>query len=191
MLPNNAESVIPVPGVYLPPDDEVTNTTVDFEMGGVAVQDPSQGLNTYRWEIRIRGFDAVLKREGAEELVLFSVSDMREIALAFDQNMRPHVAYKTGDGSVRLRWFDSTLQQYVTTNFGAANNPRVALDDKRVGADTTSDVVLAYLRNSNLCVRLQRDRFSVERILRTGLSDATQLKSIGMARNLRMNFELV
>lgn len=191
MLPNNVESMIPVPGVYLPPDDEVTSTTIDYELGGVAINDATQGLNIFRWQIRIAGSEAKIQREGQAETTLFSASDMREIGLAFDQNMRPHVVYKAGNGNMLLRWFDSTLQQYVTTDFGPARTPRIALDDKRVGASSTSDVVLAYLRGSSLFYRLQRDRFGVERTLRAGLSEETRLRSIGMARNLRMNFELV
>lgn len=188
-LPGNVPSSIPLAGLYLPPDDRVTTGAEDFEDGGVAVQDRSQGLSGHTWRIWVDGLDVNLQREGAAATVLFQASGITEVALAFDQSMRPSVAYTVG-GTLYLRWYDSVASAYVTTAFGAGKNPRLALDDKRLSQITRSDVIFAYLRNGGLYYRQQRDRYGVEYTLRTGIGAGIRLRNIGMSMNLRMQFEL-
>jgi hypothetical protein len=54
-----------------------------------------------------------------------------------------------------------------------------------------TDIILAYIRDNTLYYRQQRDRYGIERTLRTGLFDSVKLRNIGMARNYRLYFELV
>lgn len=190
-LPQNTESIVPVPGIYLPPDDQITQPMVDFEAGGVALSDPSQGLTGYIWTLYQVNLDVFVQRNGAAPVLLFSQSDIVELSLAFDQNMRPSVAYALSDGTIHLRWFDTVQQLYITTNFGQAKNPRLTLDDKRREMSSISDVLLAYIKNdSTLCVRQQRDRFGIEYVIATGLLPTTVLKNIGMNTGYRVQFEL-
>ena len=191
MLPGNVKSTIAVPGRYIPPDDRVTLRLIDYELGGIALNDPSQGLKVQRWTLTYENNTNVLcTPQSGEATVLFSTSGITELSLAFDQNMRPHVAYQK-DGNVRLWWWDSTEDDMVDTNFGAGRSPRLALDDKRPTQISTSDIIFAYIQGGELRYRQQRDRFQTERVLRTGISTQTRLKNIGMTRNWRMQFELV
>lgn len=189
-LPQNAESLVPVPSAFLTPDDEVTIAMIDYEAGGVAIQDPSQGLTGYTWKIFQVNLDVFVQRNGADPVLLFSQDNITSLSLAFDQNMRPNVAYTLADGTVALRWFDSTIQNFRTTNFGTARCPRLTLDDKRIEMTTTSDVLFFYIKGDELCWRQQRDRYGVERVLVNGILPTTVLKNVGMNTVYRIQFEL-
>lgn len=191
MLPQNSASIVPVPGVYVPPDDQVTNPLIDFEAGGVALQDPTQGLTGFTWKLFNVNLDIFVQRNNDAPIFMFSQSSLTELSLAFDQNMRANIAYRTSDGVIHLRWYDSVGHVYVTSDFGQARNPRLCLDDKRLEMSNLSDVLLAYIKPDNtLCVRMQRDRYGVEYVIATGLLPNTKLKNIGMNENYRVQMEL-
>lgn len=156
----------------------------------MALNDPSQGLNLQMWTLSYDSVNVRVTAQSGETAVLFSEAQISELSLAFDQNMRPTVAYRVG-GVLFLRWYDFTVPGYVTTNFGEGFSPRLSLDDKRLSQIASSDIIFAYIRAGTLYYRQQRDRYEVERALRSDLDPATRIKAIGMNRNWRMQFELV
>lgn len=190
MLPDNTSSSIAIGGVYLPPDDRVTSPLVDYESGGMALLDASAGMFARVWKAWLQGTDVWLQPEGGEAVLLFQEVDITEIALAFDQNMRWAMAY-IKQGTLHLRWFDPQINDHIVSTFAQGVNPKMALDDKRTAQLGNSDIILAYIRDSTLYYRQQRDRFGIERVLRTNLFTGTRLKGIGMNKNLRLQFELV
>lgn len=190
MLPDNVASSISFGGIYLPPDERVTSPLVDYESGGIALLDTSQGLFARNWKLMAIGVDVYLQPDGGEPELIFQDGQITEISLTFDQNMRWAVTYISA-GVLKLRWFDAQVGQHIVSTFGEAANPKIALDDKRVSQANTSDMILAYLRGTSLYYRQQRDRFAVERLLRSNLFPNTRLKNIGMNKNLRLQFELV
>jgi len=191
MLPNNnAISSIPMPEVFLNPDSLNRAPLVDYEQGGVAVNDVSQGMQVTTWSCYVEpGQSQVYIRPGEGAPIPFvNVSGIEELALSFDQLMRPMVAYMIS-GQLYLYWYDPIAQQFVTTGFGPGKFPRLSLDDKRAFNVSNSDVIFAYMRNDGLYYRIQRDRYTVEYTVETGIGNLT-LVNIGMSRNLRMQFEL-
>ena len=191
MMPDHVASTVPIAGLYYPPDDNVTTPIFDWELGGVALNDASQGLMVKNWKCWLQGLDIKLQPEtGGAAITLFQQTDITELALAFDQNMRWSVAYIHG-GVLKLRWYDSALATYVISVFSEARNPKMGLDDKRAQMISTSDMILAYIRGNGLYFRQQRDRFLIEYALSTTLFPNTKLKNIGMNKNRRMQFELV
>lgn len=191
MLPDNVPSTLPVTNVMLNPDANARSPLVDYELGGVAIGDPSQGLQAITWMCYLadNSSDVMLKPGDGSPVFFASIANVTEIALAFDQNMRPMIAYETS-GSIALRWYDPVLSGYTTTVFGAGRNPRLTLDDKRTFNLNNSDVILAYIRGDGLYYRQQRDRFAVERLLETGMSSLS-LVAVGMNRSWRLQFDLV
>lgn len=189
-LPENTVSVFPVPGVFEPPDGKRGQQLEDFEAGGVAVQNTSEGLSAYEWRCWVDGIDVKLQRVGAAEQTVFQQADIAEIALAFDQNMRPSIAYTTVTGSLYLRWYDSVIQQYTTTSFGTARNPRLSLDDKRPENSSGSDIIFAYIRGTTLYWRQQRDRYQTEYVAATNIGAKTSLLDIGLTKTLRFQFQI-
>lgn len=191
-LPYNEVSSAPVFAAMLPPDLDAVTALEDHEHGGVAIQDTSAGVSAYRWRCFVDGVTVNAQREGAATVHLFDQAGITEVSFTFDQNMRPAVAYTLHDGSMRLRWYDSLASVYVTDEMGQARNPRLCMDDKRAAMTSSSDILLAYIKpNGEMCYRQQRDRFGVERVLRTGVPANLKLKNVGMTRNMRLLFELV
>lgn len=192
MLPDHVLSTRVIRGEYIEPDSKQAGMLFDYEMGGIAVQDPSQGLEYQLWycwytrnnQIRVR------PASGAGDGILIATEPgVRRLSFSFDRNMQPAVAWELAD-RVRFRWFDSTVPGFTTTEYLGARTPRVYHDDKRAISVATSDVLLAYLLDDKLVVREQRDRYLVEYIMRTGLSDTLRLNRMGMTRQNRIQFEL-
>lgn len=190
MLPENRASSTPIAGVFVSPDGLLLDDLHDYEMGGVALNDPSQGLEVQTWECFYRESDVVVQPAVGPETVLFSTPRITALSLAFDQNMRPVVAFEQ-EGEVWLWWWDTLTSTRRTDSFGVGRCPRVTLDDKRASQSANSDIVFAYIREKNLCYRQQRDRFTIERLLRTDISPMSRLKNVAMTLNWRLKFELV
>lgn len=192
-LPGNVASSQAVYAPLLFPDNLVTDGLRDYELGGVALNDPSQGLEAQAWTCwavqSLAGFEIrVSWLDGSNESTLLTVPDVEALSFAFDRNMNPAVAWME-DGVCKLWWFDSTISGYTITTFAGATQPRLGLDDKREGASARSDVILGYVRGSSLYYRQQRDRYTVERLLVADVG-ARQLRNIGMNSRLRFQFEL-
>ncbi len=173
MLPGNAASSIPVVGAMLAPDNIGSSLFVDYERGGLAITDASLGLDY----------------QAADALYLI-IPSASEMCFAFDQQMRPVLAYVVND-IIRLRWYDTTVSAFVVTDFAGVRSPKLTLDDKRPAQLANSDVIFAYIKtNGDLCYRQQRDRYLVERVLHSGVDPANRLIALGMASNLRLQFEI-
>lgn len=192
MLPGNTVSSITAIGRLQYPDGLVLNDLTDYEWGGIALNDASQGLLVKPWVCRYEGTAFIVDSDGTEPQVIYERAGVNAIAFTFDQNMRPILAFED-DGEMWLWWWDSQTNSRQTTNFGRGRNVRLTLDDKRANATTsgTNDVLFAYIRDDRLCYRQQRERYQFERVLRTGVSPLTRLKNVGMGDNLRIRFQLV
>lgn len=192
MLPDDVLSTIPVVSSLLLPDGRQGGMLYDFEMGGVALNDGSEGIELQLWVCWVDRSNNVRVRAMAGSgagTVLFNQPGIIRVSFSFDSNMQPAVAYEIGD-EVRFFWFDSVSAGYVTTTYADARTPRVVHDDKRDFAASKSDVILAYLRGNSLYFRQQRDRYLVEYPLEAGLPKTLRLANLGMGTNYRLHFEM-
>ena len=192
-LPLNALSTPAYPAALLPPDVRArTNPLLDYERGGIGLSDPSQGLNVQDWRVRVVGSDVLASPSPyTVETTLFSAAGITEVSLSFDQNMRPAVAYMQA-GQAKLYWFDSFIAAQTTTTLSSAiTSVFLTMDDKRsVATQTnTNDILLFYLKGSQLCYAQQRDRFATERVLAT--TGAGTLSRAGMGVTGRLQVEVV
>lgn len=188
MLPDNELSSNPVPAVFIGGGALPVRDTVDYELGGIALNDPSEGLQYQIWRARIESEDTeiIIDAQNVDPFVLITGVDITEVSISFDQNMNPVVAY-VEDGTAKLYWYDSTVHGMVTTSFPTIVTPRVSMDDKRKSQSQNNDVIFAYMKNSNLYMRMQRDRYSVEYLLAENV-DSPGLIKIGMSRQNRFQF---
>jgi len=193
MLPGDGQlSTVAVPGNFLSPDSLNVTAEVDYERGGLALNDPSLGIAYQDWranlDIDTGAVTATPLTTGSPSVIL-TVPGMIGMSFAFDRNMRPSVAYQTETGS--FLWFYNSLTEATDTiSLGQVGIPRLTHDDKRYFTDSTSDVICAYVGAGALIYRQQRDRFLVEYTLRTGLPSSARLVNIGMNDNNRLQFEL-
>ena len=161
--------------------------TESWENGGVALSDPSQDLTKYVWQAWTDGTTITVKRSDldAYQVVLMD-SNITEIDLTFDQNMRPCIAY-VANGISKLYWYDTQQAMQVTDSYPLIRNPRVSLDDKRRFNVANSDIIFAYQKGDTLCYRVQRERFTIEHVLATNTKKRL-LWRIGMGRKNRFLF---
>jgi hypothetical protein len=180
-MPLNQLSPEPIVGTFLEPDGRTrVSLLVDYEMGGVAIGDPSQGLQVQVWECRVdAGVIQTRPESGGSWTNITSDTDITEVALAFDQNMQPTVAYMAG-GVAKLYWYDGSLPGYVTSSITGATSPRVTMDDKRPMQVGLNDVLLFYFMNGRIKHRRQRDRYITEYDLAPVPLGMSQIKQWGM-----------
>lgn len=201
MIPDNELSSAAVISGFSFPVKQPGDFLVDWEMAGVYLNDPSQGLAVKLWRV-----DAVANTDtgevdvivtapggvapGEPRRVLFSGMGITEVALTFDQNMNPFVAYEQ-EGDAKLYWYDPTVPGMTHTTLPSGIvSMRCTLDDKRAWNVGNSDIVLSYVRDSNLCVRYQRERYTVEHVMRAGVGASARLVSMAMNNGARLQWRL-
>ncbi|WP_444942704.1 hypothetical protein ACJJIK_10635 [Microbulbifer sp. ZKSA006] len=190
MLPENTLSSEPISSAFLGGAALPVRDITDYETGGIAIQDTSEGLQYQIWRARILndGTDIVLDADQVDEFTIISATEITEVSLSFDQNMNPVIAYVEG-GTAKLYWYDTSVAEQVTTEWPGIITPRVTLDDKRQLQSAISDVIFAYLKDGHLYYRQQRDRFEAEYLLQADV-DSDGLIKIGMNRQHRLQFLL-
>lgn len=158
-----------------------------WENGGVALSDPSEELTKYVWQAWTDGTTITVKRDDLDTYhVLITDSNITELDLTFDQNMRPCIAY-VANGISKLYWYDTQQAKQVIDAYPLITNPRVSLDDKRRFNVANSDIIFAYQKGDTLCYRVQRERFTIEHVLATNTKKRI-LWRIGMGRKNRFLF---
>lgn len=196
-LPDNAPSSEPVIADYIEPYDRYTGAMEDFEAGGIALNDSSEGLDYQIWYLSYDDDDEsstygdfTLQAETTlETAVVINVPQVVRCGLAFNQNMDPFIAYETRSCEAKFYWYDTVLADYTTTTLPAGSrHVACCLDDHRITQTGTSDIILAYIRSGTLYYRQERDRFTVERSL--GAVGAGVLNKVGMTSNLRLKFDV-
>jgi hypothetical protein len=198
MIPELRLSAQPVEAEFLSADELPRQRLQDFEDGGIAIGDPSQGLRVQTWELSVLGRDVRVRPfPSGTPTVLFQDSDISRVGLAWDQNMRPAVVY-VKQGVTKLWWFnpEPTEQRQVFTVIPGARDPVLCLDDKRPGQRDFSDILLFYLKDpldepsQRLFMRAQRDRYGVEYAIGSLPTGTTTLIQAGMNKAGRLQFRL-
>lgn len=196
MIPLNKLATTPTYAPFIYPDGIPTDNTYCYQLGGIALSDPSQGLMVQVWYLEITGMGttATLSSPNTLPTNLFTVADLTWVSLAFDSNMKPAVSY-ISYGNAYLWWYDATIPGYnIITLPSGSVNPCCTFDDKRPDSVEAgqSDIILSYINNNNLYFRQQRDRFLIEYFLKgsiSSLSPNPQLTKIGMNVKYYLQFE--
>lgn len=186
MLPNDTLSSAPVFAPFIQSKVATTKRT-DYELGGVAVGDPSGGLSAQLWSARYVGGQIVVEDAAGAQGFALTAAGVTKLSLAFDQNMRVNLAYQTAAGTY-LRWFDTSINDFAITLFADARNPALTLDERRDELLNNSDVIFAYQKaDGGLYYRQQRDRYDVEYLLRAD-TGAAQLIAVATNKAYRLQF---
>lgn len=166
----------------------------DWSLGGVGLTNADYGLDTNQWHFKwsnsLQGITAETTGVSATEIYHRGSTDIKWISGTFDQNMRAVVAYTDTNNNSSIYFYDSVPAAFTALSIGAGVTPFVSLDDTRMPRGGLNDVILTYIIGTSLCVRVQRDRFRTEYILVPNLPANTKIKKFGMARNLRLQWEL-
>lgn len=180
------------PAEYLEPDAFGRPVPwVDYEKHGAELNDPSQGWQVRNWRARVAVNDVMLSGfPYTTETVLLTIPGITELSLSFDQNVQPAIAYKTAAGAF-LYWYDTTIPGYTTITLPAGiTSMYLTMDDKRPIGQFYNDILLFYLRANALYYRQQRERFTVERLLKTYVEPVSYISACGMTKGLRMQLHI-
>jgi hypothetical protein len=165
MFSENRLSTTNLPSAIVGARSKTVNDVVDYEDGGIGLNDPSAGLLYQEWICETDGTLVTLRSANTAKTTIYTGTDISLVSCTFDQNMAPVLAFVDEDVA-KLRWYDSTIADYRVDNISGAF-PRVFLDDKRPEFMVSSDVILAYTRDSKLYFAMQRDRYGTEYLLLT------------------------
>jgi hypothetical protein len=192
-LPDDVLSTIVVSAPLVGARAQSISARLDKEDGGIALNDPSEGHRYQEWRAWIAqgNSDIYIEADNLAPQILYSGTNITEVSLSFDQNMRPAIAFvENGVGS--LRWYDTQAAEQTVTTYPGITTPRIILDDKRVWQTATNDLIFAYIKSGGLYYRQQRDRFTIEyQLLATLPVGMTQLNKLAFGANYRLHFVLL
>ncbi len=196
MIPNQSLSSTQLQAKFLYPDNIIRASELeDFEMGGIALQDPSQGLMYQPWYGKIDPVTKIATLEpldgSAPPTAIFTETETPvEFSFSFDLNMRQHSIVRFADNTCKLRWYDSAIPGYTITTYTGITSAMLCMDDKRPVNSGNADVLFTYLKDNSLYFRAQRDRFLVEYLLKPDVVSNLRITNFGMGTNLRVQWRL-
>ena len=189
------KSTTAVVGALLAPDNVPKRAAIDYEMGGVALQDPSQGLRVQQWRA---WFDPMAAAPGVfiesatqPQLQIFEQNDIAWLSFCFDQNMRWSAVYTLNDDSSYLRWYNSLIGDYeILALDKGVISPFLTMDDKRATQMDKNDMILAYIQKQTVFVRVQRERFLIPHVWAEKIPKDCIIRNFGMSNKLRLQMEI-
>lgn len=190
MLPENKVTVTKQPPQWYVP--ERLNQRIDYEKGGIALQNPSWGLNYQLWTLEYREYDhtLVLRGQIVPDIILKTgLVDVISVGLSFDQNMTPIYFYSIGTQTF-FNWVtpEGVAQEIILPNI---RNPQLSRDEYRDFNLHNADVILSYVSGKQLIVRYQRHRFLPQyaQAIYTLPSDY-EVVQVGLTKRMRYEFFL-
>ncbi len=190
-LPDNALSDVAFRYTWRGTDQADPTQFVDYEMGGVGLNDPSGGLEYQLWTFDTDGTTVYASAPSVNRQAILTPAITRpidSIRCCFDQNMRPFVAYLSS-GQWSYWWYDTQISGPTTSQLpSTVNSVACTLDEKRVWEIGKSDICLFYTNNNGLYYRRQRDRYGVEYLLQPSINGT--LVKVGMNGINRVQIKL-
>ena len=182
MFPENRLSKTPVPSDFNKP--KKTKLT-DYEWGGVDIRNTTQGLYHSIWRGEYQG-DSIKVTNDINTHFIPTPSNLQEVSFCFDYNMNYMLAYTDDQEKSYIEYYDTLENDYVKKEI-VGKNLIVSLDVAKPYLSSTNDIILSYIKDDSLCFRLQRERFDIERVLKTGV---TSLYNAGLMTNFRFGWEV-
>ncbi|UVB03026.1 tail fiber protein [Xanthomonas phage vB_Xar_IVIA-DoCa2] len=186
MIPTLSSSV--ERGDFVEKQNRRTLPMIDYELGADALNSAAADYNSYLWTAESDGSSVVVYREGVDPVTVLTDTNITQISLGFDQTMRPHIAYIAG-GVCKFYWYDTLAGSMQTMTIPDGRSPRLCMDEKRGVFIASSDLILTYKVGTNVCVRVQRQRFQNEIVLAT--DQPGDIVIFGLNTKNRLQWKLV
>lgn len=169
MMPLNKLSQITVYYAWRGPPQNDPGLLIDTDIGGIGLNNNTLGLDVQLWTftaIDSQVFVSAANTGGDTLLLTADEGKIEEVLGTFDQNMQPMVAYRVGV-QWYYHWFDSVTHGFITSQLPVGTSScRVAFDDRRKNQSPNTDIMIFYTLNANLYMRVQRDRYQIDYLLR-------------------------
>lgn len=176
MLPNNKVYRSSTKDKFLHYDDQLYQPLIAHVRGGLDIRDAVLGLDVADWLLYYDVEDKVFLLEKEDKIIrqLGAPPYGREplqLAFAFDEEMRFFWGYsyldhegRTSERRLEFNWYHPEQNLTVKMTLDDVSSINVVLDDRRKSLVDHSDILLVYVRGRDrmVCVRYQRDLFSVE-----------------------------
>lgn len=174
---------------FTPPKNRYNTLNESYCKGGVAVGDVSEGWEGYTWKVYFNeNGEVFLNRTDTDVHVkLFEETGIEQIDFCFDQNMNVIVVYAKGGYSYLYAYKNSVYEkQYLGEGI---TYPRCFLDRLHKEEASESDVIIAYLKDHEVCFLVQREAYGIEH--KTGKRDPkkTMLWKAGISEDGRFLFQ--
>ncbi len=188
-MPDNEFSSVAYTGTIQVPVKAPDDLGNAWERGGVALNNPSLGLQVKVWHAYIAPEGVMVEAPDVPASLVLAGAGITDIDLAFDQNMNPFIAFTQNDVA-KFYWHDPLIPGMTTTTLPAGSKrPRCTMDEKRGFLTDISDILLFYVRDGSLCQRAQRDRYAIEYPMMT-VRNTAAMAHVAMASNLRLHVGL-
>jgi hypothetical protein len=198
-IPNSPEwssltdvKAYPQPAFPKPP---VPAGVAAVSLGPIELNDSKGVLNSRYWlvtqvdgQVQIQGADGL--EWGVSENLFNELLPIEQISLTFDQLGRPLVFYRVGEDTLKLYWYDPVAQQNTLTAFGQGIDPLASFDFPQDTGQPFTDVLLFYVRNDKIYMRVQRDRYAIE-YPASDVIPGVRLRSAGLRVDNRFQVEYV
>lgn len=191
MIPELASNAIV--GIILPPNNSPKFDLSDWEMGGIALENPQEGANVKPWKATYNPVtsDITLESAGDPPMVVLNKPGIQWLSFCFDQNMRYVFTWTLANGKGYLYWYDPQQEAYSELLLGdGIVTPHLTLDYKLIKNYAGNDVILTYLQQGSLILRVQRERFITEHVLATGVGLTKRIRNFGMSTKSRLQWEV-
>ena len=172
-----------------------SNLLIDYERGGATIGVASNS-SEFEWQVETDGTSVWVSREGVAPVLILTDTNITEVNLALDQTMNVHIAF-VADGVAKWRYWDTLTNSYQVMTLTDCRTPRCCSDEKTPEFSGVRDVILTYLRDASLYVRLQHDRYTVEYAKvpdednHESITESSKIASFGMntGRRLQWRFQ--
>lgn len=154
----------PMPGTFMYQVRAERDQLVDFEQGGIALNDGSQGTNVKLWSGVYAGGDFVLSAAGVAPTIIWSTPGVIRFGFSFDQNMEPVIAWEDAAGA-HVRFFGANHQFDIQDLETGATNVCISADDNRAFNTTNRNVILGYNVGDSLNARVQFESYATPHVL--------------------------
>lgn len=138
------------------------------DYGPVAIQDVTEGLTEYLWELRwSEGWWYIFRIDSPDTTIELLTDTGLETTpefadITFDTAGRAQVVWEVPEG-VNLFWYDPTVPGYTTTLVAPeGKNPFCTLDLRSLQLQVESDTIITYERDNAVYYRITNERYTVE-----------------------------
>lgn len=181
---------------FLPPKDQIRAVETEIIIrGGIAIQDGSEGFDYQNWFGHWDESDETvyLKSETGAPVALFTLPDIVELSVTFDQNMMWNAVARDKNQVAHHYWYSTLAEDYVSTQYPAISSAALCLDETRRGFGllADSDVILLMLKTDGTIEwRLQRDRYDTPYTIPGSWPHLSRIAQFGMSKTRRMQWQL-
>lgn len=154
----------PMPGDFAYTVRAERDQLVDFEQGGIALNNGSQGTDVQLWSGIYTGGDFVLSAPSAAPTSVWSRPGVIRFGFSFDQNMQPVIAYEDAAGA-HVRFFGNNGQFDIQDLEAGATNVCISADDNRSFNTVNRNVILGYNVGNSLNARVQLESYRTPHVL--------------------------